>query len=332
MKKLAEEIIRGRRLSQQDDLSVFEYAKLGELAEGADRIRESLCGRNVDLCTIINGRSGRCSEDCRFCAQSAFHQTGCEKYEMLDEETILRDCKAREAAGVQAYSIVTAGRAVEGEELERLVRIYERLRRECKIRLCASHGFLGAEALRRLKGAGVERYHANIETSERNFPSICTTHSYRDKLRVIQMAREAGLEVCSGGIIGLGELWQDRVDMAAALAGQGVYSIPINVLMPFKGTPLGSQVPLEEDEIIRTVAMFRYLNPAAYIRIAAGRAYFRDGGRRLFRSGVNAAITGDMLTTTGTNTAQDMKMLAEMGFRAGGRPAKPGQEVRMQNE
>lgn len=314
IQQLAQEIIDGRRLTGNDDLSVFEKADIGELAEGADLIRQKLCGDNVELCTIINGRAGRCSEDCRFCAQSSHNHTGCEVHEMLSPEEVLEDCKKREAAGVHAYSIVTAGRSVEGEALDTLVETYALLHRECDMVLCASHGLITEEAFRRLKEAGVTRYHANIETSERNFFNICTTHSYADKIKEIRLAKAAGMVVCSGGIIGMGETWQDRLDMAVALAELKVDSIPINALIPVKGTPFGDLPSLTEDEIIRTVAMFRYMNPQAYIRMAAGRNYFVDGGRRLFKAGVNAAITGDMLTTVGNNTKQDVEMLKDMGF------------------
>lgn len=315
MKRLAEEIIAGRRLTRQDDLSVLADADLDELSAGANEIRKVLCGNHVDLCTIINGRSGRCSEDCKFCAQSSHNHTGCEQYDMLDVETVLADCKEREAEGVHAYSIVTAGRTVKGADFEQLLEIYRKLHSQCgKIRLCASHGLLSTESFRRLQEAGVTRYHCNLETSRRNFPNICTTHTYEDKIREIHLAQEAGLIVCSGGIIGMGETWEDRLDMALSLAELGITSIPINALLPVKGTPFGELEPLTEDEIVRTMAMFRYLNPTAYVRMAAGRCYFPDGGRRLFQTGVNAAITGNMLTTVGNNTEQDRQMLTQMGF------------------
>ena len=314
MKRLAKEIVEGRRLTREDDLSVFAEANLQELAEGADEIREALCSNHVDLCTIINGRAGKCSENCKFCAQSSFNHTGCERYDLLDKDTILKDCKEREEEGVHAYSIVTAGRTVEGEDLDKLVEIYAELGKQTGMRLCASHGLLVEEAFVRLKQAGVNMYHSNIETSRRNFPNICTTHTYEDKITEIRRAQAAGLTVCSGGIIGMGETWEDRVDMAVSLSELGIVSIPINALLPVKGTPFADLEPLTEDEIIRTVAMFRYLNPTAYIRMAAGRCYFKDGGKRLFHSGVNATITGNMLTTVGNNTKQDKEMLTEMGF------------------
>lgn len=312
--KLAEEIIAGKRLTRDDDLSFFETANLDELAEGANEIREKLCNNHVDLCTIINGRAGGCSENCKFCAQSAHSHTGCDRHGIVDPLEVLEDCKKREAAGVHAYSIVTAGRTVEGKDLDTLVETYQLLHENCNLRLCASHGLVSPDAMRRFHEAGVTMYHANIETSKRNFPNICTTHTYEDKIKEIQIAKDAGMSVCSGGIIGMGETFDDRIDMAVSLAELKVDSIPINALIPVPGTPLADVTPLTEDDIIRTIAMFRYINPTAYIRMAAGRNYFGDGGRRVFSSGANATITGDMLTTVGNNTKQDMEMLNDMGF------------------
>lgn len=181
--------------------------------------------------------------------------------------------------------------------------------------LCASHGLMKEEDLKRLYDAGVRMYHTNVETSERYFPEICSTHTYEDKLREIRRATEAGLTVCSGGILGMGETWQDRLDMAALLAELKISSIPLNFLIPIPGTPLEKTERLTQDEIVRIVAVFRYLNPTAFIRIAAGRNYFEDGGEVLFRSGANATLTGDMLTTVGNSTAEDREMLEGMGFQ-----------------
>lgn len=311
---LAKDIVNGKRLTREDDLAFFETVDLDELSTGADYIRKNLCNDHVDLCTIINGRAGGCSENCKFCAQSAHSSTGCDRHGIVDPEEVLADCKKREAAGVHAYSIVTAGRTVEGDDLKTLVDTYHLLRENCNMRLCASHGLVSPDAMRQFHEAGVTMYHANIETSKRNFPNICTTHTYEDKINEIRIAKEAGMSVCSGGIIGMGESFDDRLDMAVSLSELMVESIPINALIPVKGTPFAELQPLTEDEIIRTVAMFRYINPTAYIRMAAGRNYFKDGGKRLFMSGVNATITGDMLTTVGNNTEQDIEMLTGMGF------------------
>ena len=316
MLSLAKEIIKGRRLKKGEDLSFFLSADLEELSNGADRIRQELCGEQMDLCSIINGRGGSCSENCKFCAQSAYHQTDCDVYDFLPVERFVEGCIDSDRKGVNRYSIVTAGRSLEGKDLEIAVDSYRAMHESCpEMILCASHGLMAEKDLKRLADAGVSMYHANIETSERYFPEICTTHSFEDKLEEIRRARAAGHSICSGGILGMGESWEDRIDMALTLADHSVESIPLNFLIPVRGTPLENQRKLSPEEIIRIVAIFRYLNPAAYIRIAAGRNYFQDGGAILFRSGANAALTGDMLTTVGNNTFQDRKMMTDLGLR-----------------
>lgn len=314
IKKLADEIIGGRRITRQDDLNMFLTCDLKELCEGADRIREYFIGDKVDLCSIINGRSGRCPEDCKYCAQSAHNHTSCEIYDFLPEEKIVEACKLNESEGVDRFSIVTSGRALSGEEFEKAVHAYETMHAEYKIDLCASMGFLNAEQLHRLHEAGVTSYHHNIETSKRNFPNICTTHTYEQKIETLKLVKKEGMCACSGGIIGMGETWEDRLDMAVSLAELGIDSIPINVLMPIEGTPLENQPQLTEDEILRTIAFFRYINPEANIRLAAGRALLTNDGEPAFQSGASATITGNMLTTVACATIRsDKQMLENLG-------------------
>ena len=314
MKALADEIIAGRRISRQDNLNMFITCGLEELCEGADRIREHFIGDKVDLCSIINGRSGRCPEDCKYCAQSAHNHTSCEIYDFLPEEKIVEACKLNESEGVDRFSIVTSGRSLSGEEFEKAVHAYETMHAECKIDLCASMGFLNAEQLHRLHEAGVTSYHHNIETSKRNFPNICTTHTYEQKLETLKLVKKEGMCACSGGIIGMGETWEDRLDMAVSLAELGIDSIPINALMPIEGTPLENQPQLTEDEILRTIAFFRYINPEANIRLAAGRALLTNDGEIAFQSGASATITGNMLTTVAcATTRSDKQMLENLG-------------------
>lgn len=315
VQQAAEEIIAGRRLNREEDLSFLLESDLEQLTRGADRIRRELCGDHVDLCTIINGRAGRCSENCKFCAQSSHYHTGAEEYEVLEVDEFVNACKHNEADGVHRFSIVTAGRTLAGRDFEQTREAYQRMHRECKrIALCASHGLLSKEQFTALRQAGVKRYHANIETSRRNFPHICTTHTFDDKIACIKAAQEAGLQVCSGGIIGMGETWEDRLDMALTLSELKVVSIPLNVLIPIPGTPFGDLTSLTEEEILRTVALFRFINPAADIRLAAGRTLMKESGKNAFFAGANATITGDMLTTSGNNTAQDKEMLIRCGF------------------
>lgn len=314
MKALADEIIAGRRISRQDNLNMFITCGLEELCEGADRIREHFIGDKVDLCSIINGRSGRCPEDCKYCAQSAHNHTSCEIYDFLPEEKIVEACKLNESEGVDRFSIVTSGRSLSGEEFEKAVHAYETMHAECKIDLCASMGFLNAEQLHRLHEAGVTSYHHNIETSKRNFPNICTTHTYEQKIETLKLVKKEGMCACSGGIIGMGETWEDRLDMAVSLAELCIDSIPINALMPIEGTPLENQPRLTEDEILRTIAFFRYINPEANIRLAAGRALLTNDGEPAFQSGASATITGNMLTTVACATIRsDKQMLKDLG-------------------
>lgn len=295
-------------------MSFFLHCDLEELCEGADRIRRHFVGDKVDLCSIINGRSGRCPEDCKYCAQSAHHHTECEIYDFLPEEKIVETCRLNEREGVDRFSIVTAGRALTGEEFDKAIHAYETMHRECKIDLCASMGFLSEEQLHRLHEAGVTSYHHNIETSRRNFPNICTTHTYEQKIETLKKVKAEGMWVCSGGIIGMGETWEDRLDMAVSLAEIGVDSIPINALMPIKGTPLEDLEELTEDEILRTIAFFRYINPRADIRLAAGRALMTNDGEKAFQAGASATITGNMLTTAACATIRsDKEMLERLG-------------------
>lgn len=182
------------------------------------------------------------------------------------------------------------------------------------IDLCASHGILSQEQFHRLVQTGVTSYHHNIETSRRYFPQICTSHTYDDRIRTIKAAQAEGLCVCSGGIIGMGETWQDRLDMAFELQGLGIESIPINALMPIPGTGMEGRPSLPPEDILRTIAIFRFINPTANIRLAAGRKLLPDNGKSALLTGASASITGNMLTTSGTTIAEDMEMLAELGL------------------
>ncbi len=310
---LADEIIEGRRLTAQDDLMALVTCDLNELKEGADRIRAALCGDKVDLCTIISGKSGRCSENCRFCAQSAHHNTGCDVHGLLSAGEIEREAAACQEEGVDRFSVVNSGRGPSPEEFESLIGVFEKMKKDLRIELCCSLGFMSAEQLRRLKEAGITSIHCNIESSRRYFPKICTTHTFDDKIRNIRLAQEAGLNVCSGGIIGMGETWEDRIDMALTLKELGIRSIPVNSLMPIPGTPLENLPRLSEDDIVRTISIFRFINPEAEIRLAGGRSLMKDNGRQTFLAGANASITGNMLTTSGSTIAQDKEMLRGLG-------------------
>ena len=227
---------------------------------------------------------------------------------------MIQACLDDEKAGVDRFAVVTAGRMLNGRDFEDMLHAYGMMDRKSVIDLCASFGFLSDEQFRLLRIAGASTYHHNLETSRRFFPEICTTHDYDMKIRTLKAARNAGMRLCSGGIIGMGETWRDRIDLAVELSELKVDSIPINVLLPIKGTPLENREPLKEEDILRTIAMFRYINPTAQIRLAAGRALLSNGGEKAFKAGASAAISGDMLTTaSGVTIAKDREMLSSMG-------------------
>ncbi|MCR5797400.1 MAG: biotin synthase BioB [Eubacterium sp.] len=310
--KLADEIINGRRLSRDEDLSFLKTCDVDKLSQGADKLRKHFNGDNVDMCAIISGKSGNCSENCKFCAQSAHNHTGCDIHEMLDYAEVCATAKTYEDNGVDRFAIVNSGHGPKDSDFDKIVNIYEKLNSELNISLCSSLGFLSDEQFKRLYEAGVRSYHNNIETSRNYFSKICTSHSFDDKIANIRRAQNAGFNVCSGGIIGMGETMDDRLEMAFDLAELGIKSIPINALIPVSGTPMEKLDTLSEDEILRTIACFKYINPESDIRLAAGRKLISDNGKKAFNGGISSTITGNMLTTTGSTIEGDRQMLKAM--------------------
>lgn len=314
LRSLVDKVLSGGSVTKEEALTLCKEP-LEPLCAAADGIRQKFCGDGFDICTIINGKSGRCSEDCKYCAQSAHYCTGAETYPLLDADEIVRQAAYNAERGVLRYSIVTSGRALNDTEVGLMCRAVERIHREVNIKVCISFGLLNESQFRRLKDAGVSRVHNNLETSERFFPSVCTTHRFSDKVAAIQAAQRAGLAVCSGGIMGLGETPEDRIDMALTLRELGVRSVPVNMLSPIPGTPYEHNARLTEDDMRRIAAVYRFLLPGASIRLAGGRGLMRDKGEGCFRSGANAVISGDMLTTSGYTIESDMAMLGRLGYR-----------------
>lgn len=306
-------VLQGNLLEKAEALELAQLP-LEPLCQAADAIRRAFCGNAFDLCTIINGKSGRCSEDCKYCAQSAWYHTTAESYPLLSTETLLEQAVYNDNKGVPRYSIVTSGRSLNQQEVDQVCDSIRTIKQKTKISVCASFGLLDEEQFRQLKEAGVSRIHNNLESSRQYFASVCTTHSYDDKLEAIAAAKRAGLTVCSGGIMGLGETMEDRIDLALTLRELGVKSIPVNLLNPIAGTPYENNKRLTNDDLCRIVAVFRFLLPDAFIRLAGGRGLLPDKGRRCFCSGANAAISGDMLTTSGITIEQDMQLLRELQY------------------
>ena len=312
--EMKDKILRGKWIGREEALRLAEEP-LEELRQAADEIRRKVCGNGFDLCTIVNAKCGRCSEDCRYCAQSAHYRTACEEsYPLLSTQELLEDARRNAQQGVLRYSIVTSGRRLSEEEVEQACESIHRIRAEVPIEVCVSFGLLDEVQFRKIKAAGASRVHCNLESSARYFPSVCTTHTYEEKIRTLQAAKRAGLSICSGGILGLGETMEDRIDMVLTARELGVKSIPVNLLNPIPGTPYENRVPLDNEEACRCVALFRFLIPDASIRLAGGRGLLGDKGEACFLSGANAAISGDMLTTAGITVETDMELLRSSGF------------------
>ena len=313
IKTLYNRVIGGYLITREEALFLYKE-DLGDLTRYADMIRDHFCGNQFDMCTIINGKSGLCSENCKFCAQSSHYNTGSKVYSLLSEEEILADAKKNADQGVMRYSIVTAGRSLSDGEVDRMCQIIRRIKEEVHISVCVSFGLLMEDQFRRLKEAGAERVHNNLEASENFFPSVCTSHSFSDKVQAIRAAQAAGMDVCSGGIMGLGESIEDRIDMALSLRDLGIESIPVNMLNPIPGTPMEKHESLDEKEMQRIIAVYRFILPKAFMRLAGGRGLMSDKGKACFMSGANAAISGDMLTTAGITVDKDKKLLEELDY------------------
>ncbi len=309
------------RLTSGDDISIDEALRLDaecttdELCQLADRVRRHFHGDRIDTCSIINARSGRCGEDCKWCAQSRHYSTGVHEYSVAERDYVLELARANDKYGVRRLSLVTGGRRVTKAEAPAFCRLYADMAGKTSMSFCASMGLVDRETLQMLYDAGVRRYHCNLETSSEFFPRLCTTHTHADKLRTIALAREVGMEVCSGGIIGMGETMRDRLLLAREACKAGAVSIPVNILNPIPGTPLADVEPLTEDEIIRSVALMRLVAPCAVMRFAGGRARLSsEATRRILSGGMNGVMIGDLLTTVGNKVDDDFALFDSMGF------------------
>ncbi|MGM9936247.1 MAG: biotin synthase BioB [Candidatus Ornithomonoglobus sp.] len=312
--ELKDKIINGGDITKSEAMSLVD-APLDELCAAADDIRRNFCGDSFDLCSIINAKSGKCPENCRYCAQSAHYDTGCEVSPLVSIDEAVHTAKLNEASGILRFSLVTSGRRLTDEEVDKCCDIIREIKKETDISICGSFGLLNENQYRRLKDAGLTRVHNNLEASRSFFPKVCTTHTHEDKLAAIHAAEAAGLKICSGGIMGLGETMEDRIDMALELRELSVLSIPVNMLNPIKGTPLENNEVLTDDEMRRICAIYRFINPKASIRLAGGRGLMSDMGEGCFRSGANAAITMNMLTTSGITVKDDLRMLDKLGYK-----------------
>lgn len=286
---------------------------LEHLVARANQVRREHVGDKLDVCSILNARSGRCSEDCKFCAQSARHHTETPVYPLKDAGQIVAAANRAKAIGAEQFGIVTSGNQLTDEEADVVAEAIERIGKEVGIAVCGSLGALSLTQLQRLKAAGLSRYHHNIETSRRFYAKVVTTHDFQERVNTIAAAKEAGLDVCSGGIIGMGETWQDRIDMATMLSELNVDSVPINILIPIKGTALEAARRLSVGTIVRTICIFRILLPTQAIKIAAGREMaLADEQLKAFQAGANGMIIGGYLTVKGAGIEADHALMDQI--------------------
>lgn len=313
--ELKARVLNGGQISREEALLLTQVQDKPALYRAAGEIRDKFMGRLFDTCSIINARSGRCSENCKWCAQSAVFKTNVEEYEMIDEDTCMEMAHLNAEYGVDKFSFVTSGRTLPNRHIDTICRYAVRIKQETQLHLCASMGLLKKEQLQQLMNAGITRYHCNLETSPRYFKTLCTTHTSAEKIATMKAAQEIGMEVCSGGIIGMGETIEDRVDLALLLRELGIKSIPVNILNPIPGTPLENSPRLSDDEILTTVAVFRFINPQAYLRFAGGRLLIAHIEAEAIAAGINSAIVGDMLTTVGSKVKEDNEKVRRLGFK-----------------
>lgn len=312
---LKNKVLSGGSISENEAISLSNAPDKEKLYEAAHQITTQLCGNYFDSCSIINAKSGKCSENCKWCAQSGYYRTHIDTYDLIAEDKCINIAMKNEYAGIRHIALVTSGKQQKGEKLHPLCLIFKKLKEKTNLQLCASLGLLSKEELQLLQQAGVRRYHCNLETAPSYFSSLCSTHTQEHKIETIRTAQDLGMEVCSGGIIGMGETMLQRIELAFKLKELHIQSIPINILQPIKGTPLEKQPPLKPDEILTTIALFRFINPKAFLRFAGGRASIdKKIQQKALYIGINAAIMGDMLTTIGSKTDEDKMLFQESGY------------------
>lgn len=312
---LKQRILSGGEVTQAEALWLANVPEKEALYKAAGEITRHFGKPAFNPCSIINARAGKCSENCKWCAQSGHYHTDSDVHGIVSAGQVLDQARYDESKGVKRFCQVTSGRAVKGEALKKICDNYRELRKHTHLFLCGSLGLLNKEELQQLWDAGMRRYHCNLETAPSYFGEVCTTHTIDEKIQTLKWAREIGFELCSGGIIGMGETQEQRIELAIKLREVHPDSIPINILSPIKGTPLAETPPISDEDILVTVALFRFLHPKAELRFAGGRGRLsRDVQLKALSIGINAAVVGDLLTTVGSKIDEDKALAADAGY------------------
>lgn len=312
---LADKVIATGEGVSESEAGRLAAASLDALKDAAERITKACASRRFDTCSIINGKSGKCPEDCKWCAQSAHYHAHIHEYPLVPEEKLEEAAEFSRSKGIGRFSIVTSGKRLKPGEVEQLCSSVRELAAKTDIRFCLSAGLLSESDLRKFREAGISRYHCNLESSPSFFGRLCTTHTQEEKISTLKAAVKAGLEICSGGIIGMGETMEQRIELAFTLRELGVKSVPINILSPIPGTPLENLPLIPEEDVLRTIALFRFILPDAALRFAGGRARLSvETTLEAYRIGINASIMGDMLTTAGADIDTDMDRIRAAGY------------------
>ncbi len=314
--RLLEKTLSGEGIDRDEARSLAgDPVDIYDLMHAANTIRRKFFANMITFCSIINAKSGLCPNDCAFCSQSSHYSTGIEATDIVEPEQALTASREAAQNGAAHFGLVTSGMRLKEDDISRIIEMVEMISSEDKIRPCASLGELDEKQARTLYDAGLRKYHHNLETSREFYPRICSTYDYENKLRTLRIAKETGFEICCGGIFGLGETWEDRIDMAMTIRDLDAASVPINFLRPVKGTPLGGRRTLGPLEALRIIAIYRFIFPDKTIKVCGGREHvLRDLQSFMFYAGANGAMLGNYLTTPGRGIEQDLRMLRDLGL------------------